>query len=626
MEKAEKKRAIFLSIRVGVISLIAAVTVVIVAYYVLSYNFKNLLTEHTITLIESMTSQGVKIVENELDARRQEISFLADSFDSSLISNDVVQFPAPYNTSDYIRMVYVTKDKTIASDNRQRHLYGRQDINDAFLGQVSVYGPYFNEENEYVVCYSAPVKQGDEVVGVLSIEKDGYLFCELIRGIRFINSGESYIINAEGTDIAVSDQNHIDWVNSQYNARKLLESNLDEETKSILELEQKGLDGKKGIGTYYWHDGLVYVVYEPITSQGWVLLAGMREEELVELNQTAMFSAIANGPVLQICFVIMFLLLGLIIYWIVSTLNENAKINEKLKIMANHDVLTKLKNRNSFHNDLETIEKMDTCSFACIYIDANGLHELNNHLGHLAGDQMLIAIADTLDKKFADDSLYRIGGDEFVILCCNKLEEDINAKLEEVREFLQQQHYEVSIGLSYQDNNYDLIKAVDEAEMKMRQDKEHYYQTNSKDRRTRRLDKQLERLILDKQDADTFLEVLAPEFNGVYFVNLTSDTIRHLYIPDYFEECLIESDNKFSKALMLYAQRLVLPEYYHDFEVLCDYDTLEKQLNSNQPPDFIFQKTDGQWIHLRVLKFRGYSVEKRETLWIFAQINDSKNV
>lgn len=523
-------------------------------------------------------------------------------------------------------MVYVTKDKTIASDNRQRHLYGRQDINDAFLGQVSVYGPYFNEENEYVVCYSAPVKQGDEVVGVLSIEKDGYLFCELIRGIRFINSGESYIINAEGSDIAVSDQNHIDWVNSQYNARKLLESNLDEETKSILELEQKGLDGKKGIGTYYWHDGLVYVVYEPITSQGWVLLAGMREEELVELNQTAMFSAIANGPVLQICFVIMFLLLGLIIYWIVSTLNENAKINEKLKIMANHDVLTKLKNRNSFHNDLETIEKMDTCSFACIYIDANGLHELNNHLGHLAGDQMLIAIADTLDKKFADDSLYRIGGDEFVILCCNKLEEDINAKLEEVREFLQQQHYEVSIGLSYQDNNYDLIKAVDEAEMKMRQDKEHYYRTNSKDRRTRRLDKQLERLILDKQDADTFLEVLAPEFNGVYFVNLTSDTIRHLYIPDYFEECLIESDNKFSKALMLYAQRLVLPEYYHDFEVLCDYDTLEKQLNSNQPPDFIFQKIDGQWIHLRVLKFRGYSVEKRETLWIFAQINDSKNV
>lgn len=626
MEKAEKKRAIFLGIRVGAISLIAAVTVVIVAYYVLSYNFKNLLTEHTITLIESMASQGVKIVENELDARCQEISFLADAFDSSLISDDQIQFPTPYDTNDYIRMLYVTKDKTFASDNRQRHLYGRQDINDAFLGQVSVYGPYFNEENEYVVCYSAPVKQGDEIVGVLSIEKDGYLFCELIRGIRFIDSGESYIINAEGTDIAVSDQNHIDWVNSQYNARKLLEANLDEETKSILELEQKGLDGKKGMGTYYWHDGLVYVVYEPITSQGWVLLAGMREEELAALNQSAIFTSIANGPVLQVCFVIMLLLLGLVIYWIVSTLNENAKINKKLKVMANHDVLTKLKNRNSFHNDLEVIEKMDNCSFACIYIDANGLHELNNHLGHIAGDQMLIAIAGILDEKFADDSLYRIGGDEFVILCCNKQADDLIVKLEEVREFLYQQHYEISIGLSYQDNNHELIKVVNDAEMKMRQDKECYYQANSKDRRTRKLDKQLERMILDKQDADAFLAVLAPEFNGVYFVDLTSDTIRQLYIPDYFEECLSEADNKFSKAIILYAQRLVLPEYYHNFEVLCDYEALEKQLNSNQPPDFIFQKTDGQWIHLRVLKFREYSIERRETLWIFAKIDGSKKV
>lgn len=52
---------------------------------------------------------------------------------------------------------------------------------------------------------------------------------------------------------------------------------------------------------------------------------------------------------------------------------------------------------------------------ACIYIDANGLHEINNARGHLAGDQMLRFIADTLKVSFGEEALYRIGGDEFVV-------------------------------------------------------------------------------------------------------------------------------------------------------------------------------------------------------------------
>ena len=47
---------------------------------------------------------------------------------------------------------------------------------------------------------------------------------DLISGIRFLQTGEAYIINAEGTDIAVSDLSRLDWVTSQYNARKIIET------------------------------------------------------------------------------------------------------------------------------------------------------------------------------------------------------------------------------------------------------------------------------------------------------------------------------------------------------------------------------------------------------------------
>lgn len=622
METKEKKQAVFLGIRVGVIFVMAVVAIFMIAYYVLSQEFKSLLTDYTISIAETMTSQGVGLVEAELDSKKQRVSSLASSFSYSLKENIEGLESLQFDTgNDCIRMLYVTKEKTLSSDGRKRHIYERQDILDAFKGDIGVYGPYFNEENEYVICYSAPVKKNYEIVGAVSIEIDGYIFCDVIENIRFIKSGESYIINTEGTDIAVSDKNHIDWVKGQYNARKLLESYPNDEVKSIVELEQNGLDGQMGVGTYYWEDGLCYVAYEPIPSVGWVILSGMREEELAAMTQTVIFSAISKGPILEICFLIMFLLMGLIIYWIISSMKKNAEINEKLKIIANFDTLTGLMNRNSFHNDLDNISKKEIESFACIYIDVNGLHELNNHLGHQAGDQMLIAVANALNQQFSADDIYRIGGDEFVILCFYVNKEEIEKKVADTRTYLQTLNYEISIGIAYQENHQNVLHVVNKAEANMQFDKQRYYEEHNKDRRMRGLNKQLEKMILDKQDADTFLTVLAPEFSGVFFVNLNTDVIRHLFIPEYFEDCLKDANQQFGQALILYAKRIVKPEYFHYFEEYSHYGKLKDLFNHNQNPEFVFQKLNGDWIKLRIFKFEDYSTKQWETLWVFTNLD-----
>lgn len=264
-------------------------------------------------MIESMNSQGVDLVESEIARRKQLISSVASSFVENNYDIEKSQLDID---EEYVRLVYTTVEQAILSNGKEHNLYNCEDIKEAFLGSISINGPYFNEENEYIVRFSAPVKQNQEVLGVLSIEFDGYLFCDLIQRIRIVESGESYIINAEGTDIAVSNKEHIDWVNSQYNARKLLESEKDEETKSILDLEQKGLDGETGIGTYYWEDGLCYLAYEPIPSLNWVLLSGIREEELSAMIKEIIFYSVVNGPVLKLSLIMVILLLGLIFYWI----------------------------------------------------------------------------------------------------------------------------------------------------------------------------------------------------------------------------------------------------------------------------------------------------------------------
>lgn len=615
--------------RIGLMFLIASCILVFIAYFVLSQNFQKLLTDYTVTLVQAMVDQGVTTVEYELRISREEAEVLAGSLSVPEDGEQTADFPNAFFGDDVLRIVYTPKDgtfasdgtysnKTYVSDGKRYDPRGRRDIKEALEGNPAVCGPYFNEEEEYIICYSAPVIRNGVIVGAVSIEKDGYKFCDLIKDIRFASSGESYLINSEGTDIAVSDWNHIEWVNDQYNARKLLEEEEDPVTRSVMELEDRGLSGETGVGTYYWTGSLCYVAYAPVPSVGWVLLAGLRQEEIDSMTQSVLYASIAKGPALTISLLILLVLTGTIVYWIVSSMKKNAEINEKLNQIANYDSLTGTMNRNSYHTVLDALTNESSRTLACIYIDVNGLHEINNHLGHQAGDIMLKTVADMLLKLFSQSDVFRIGGDEFVVLCRDRDRQDAERRIELIRQDLKEQGYFISVGIEWQDQNMDIKKMVNSAEEAMQRDKQRYYLENGKERQMRSLDRELEQMVLEKQDAETFLSVLAPEFKGVYFVDLGADTIRHLFIPDYFEKMLEEADDVFSRALLLYAQRSVMPEYRRRLERFCDYGFVESQLENGAAPEYTYQKTDGTWMKLRVLKFKTYTVKCRETLWIFS--------
>lgn len=613
----DKKQAARLGIRIGTTFLAAVSIIIAAAYYVLSKNVHSLLTQYTLGILESMTEQGVQMVESELENGKNEVSLLAELFQVPEDGGMAAAFPQGHMEDGDLRLLYVTEERTVSSDGRIKDVRERPDILAAGRGETAVYGPYYNEENEYVMCYSAPVRRGEEITGVLCIEKDGYRFCELITNIQIAGSGEGYIINAEGTDIAVSEQSHIEWVTTQYNAQRIYAEQADKETKSILDLEKNGLEGKTGTGTYYWNEGLCYLFYTPIESVGWVFLSGIREEEIAAMTKSTLFDSMLKGPALKLCIALVLVLTAVIIYWVIAEMKRNAEINKRLERIANYDALTGLLNRNSYNAALDSLAKEDQGSLACVYIDANGLHEINNHLGHLAGDGMLKTIAEELRIVFLKDDIYRIGGDEFVVLCRRRTEQEVRRMAEAVKKSLSGQNYDISVGIAWQKHSSNVEGTVNDAEAAMQQDKEHFYQDSGKERRMRTVNQQLEQIMLEKEDADAFLSILAPDYKGVYFVNLNDDTFRHLYIPPYFAELLQEADNRFSKALLLYGKRIVKPEYYPLFEEVCEYTRLEQRLNNNSLPEFIYQKNDGEWMKLRILKFKDYTNGKRETLWIF---------
>ncbi|EPE99431.1 bifunctional diguanylate cyclase/phosphodiesterase [Rhizobium grahamii] len=98
---------------------------------------------------------------------------------------------------------------------------------------------------------------------------------------------------------------------------------------------------------------------------------------------------------------------------------------------ALHDPLTALANRRKLDIALETLTmdgRKERQKFAILHIDLDRFKEINDTLGHAAGDAMLIHASRVLSSNLRrDDLVARIGGDEFVILALNANDADMSA-------------------------------------------------------------------------------------------------------------------------------------------------------------------------------------------------------
>lgn len=106
---------------------------------------------------------------------------------------------------------------------------------------------------------------------------------------------------------------------------------------------------------------------------------------------------------------------------IIQDITERKRAEERLAYDALHDVLTDLPNRSLFMERVELalhrLRRHPEYQFAVLFIDLDRFKLVNDSLGHLAGDQFLIAIAHRLQKCLrGTDMVARLGGDEFTIL------------------------------------------------------------------------------------------------------------------------------------------------------------------------------------------------------------------
>ena len=247
---------------------------------------------------------------------------------------------------------------------------------------------------------------------------------------------------------------------------------------------------------------------------------------------TAFFSPIAfyfdedygfvRGPLGYCVFVVAFLYMVQIIYWtwrryyegkdseqliliicaascivgaVIDMIYGGCRLNEAIMVNCvffdvflnahdiRHDILTSLKNRYAFFDDIEQRQKSVT---AIASLDMNGLKEINDAHGHAAGDEALAAIGRCLNQiSSRNTATYRIGGDEFVIVFLRQNEDAVAKAVTRAREQVEKAGYSISTGYAMRADGETMEDLLQKSDHAMYGNKAAYYRQKGNDRRRR---------------------------------------------------------------------------------------------------------------------------------------------
>jgi diguanylate cyclase (GGDEF)-like protein len=160
---------------------------------------------------------------------------------------------------------------------------------------------------------------------------------------------------------------------------------------------------------------------------------------------------------------------------------------EKLEFLSNVDILTGVYNRNCMNVNVDELSlklKLEPKPFSVAFFDLNGLKSINDNGGHSSGDDLLKDAVEVLKEVFADDKIYRAGGDEFVVLSVDCTEEDFLKKLATVRKRACDPNWlNFAIGHYYDESKGNLRLAMRYADENMYDDKNAFYEAHPEKRR-----------------------------------------------------------------------------------------------------------------------------------------------
>ena len=416
--------------------------------------------------IESRVNSDQRLLDSIAD-----IIAAQDSIDSPEIKKIIAGF-RPNTMISHIALL-LPGDQLILPGETPRNTGGLLSFEEeAALGcHISDRSVDIRDRSRMILRNFVPIKKDNEIIAMLYGVVDLQTLPEDLYTTAYDGKAAIYVMDGKSGNFIVDT-----WHDSLGNLDELGTREV-KEGYSRGKLRQDISEGNAGycVFTSQSTGENLYFCYEPTKINGWS--AG------ISVSEDLVFAKVnkANGILLRFISLEILLLAVYFVYILRSTKKE---VREK-QYLAERDLLTGVLNRNSFESRIDSYAANCRSALACIYIDVNGLHELNNTKGHAAGDEMLKMVADALQSHFKGRDVYRIGGDEFVVFVRDTEMDIINGKLKDISKHLAEHGFHISAGICRQKVPVDIGGLFKQAEKLMYDDKKRYYDQKGVDRRRR---------------------------------------------------------------------------------------------------------------------------------------------
>ena len=238
-----------------------------------------------------------------------------------------------------------------------------------------------------------------------------------------------------------------------------------------------------------------------------------------------MVNIFTNTTFLQISEIILLVILGFVLYELVNF--KKIRKSEIEKKQAYTDQLTGRGNRYLFLSVLDKLIKKNK-KFAVCFMDLDGFKQINDTMGHDAGDELLVYLARTFEEKLPKNAVaYRLGGDEFAIIIEDiKTTRDITKVLDYMKKQLELPilihgttiSLQYSLGISVfpedADNKNDLIMYADNAMYYIKENGKNGYYFHNKTLKAKLDNKnKMEKDLKNAFEKEQFAVSLQPRIN-----------------------------------------------------------------------------------------------------------------
>jgi methyl-accepting chemotaxis protein len=213
-------------------------------------------------------------------------------------------------------------DGTTADDLQRDKFYQK-----ALEGTGNVDDPIVTPEDLLVVPYAVPIKNGDEIIGVLVETRDGNYLSQLTNEVKVGSNGTAFMINKEQTSVADPDEK---LVMDKYNGLEAAEK--DPGLKKVAEIQTQMTNGETGMGEFEYSGIEKFIGYAPVQNTEWSVGITMTRDDALSVLGGLQTTAKNTS--------ILFVLISLVLIYILSSIFSSAfkSTSKHLKYLAEGDL------------------------------------------------------------------------------------------------------------------------------------------------------------------------------------------------------------------------------------------------------------------------------------------------